>query len=122
MVVLDTGNRRAVESDNARISMAARLGVMDLANRNNYLMARFIEDRFKVKIAPIAPSYPLNMALPGMGLIGDLSLRHAAVAAGLGFSAVIIWSCIPVWLPDRLYGHSDGITPGVRSAGDGGTL
>jgi epoxyqueuosine reductase QueG len=24
------------------------------------------------------------MALPGMGLVGDLSLRHAAVAAGLG--------------------------------------
>jgi epoxyqueuosine reductase QueG len=74
----------AVESDNARISMTARLGVMDLAHHNNYLMARFIEDRFKVKTAPIAPSYPLNMALPGMGLIGDVSLRHAAVAAGLG--------------------------------------
>ncbi|MDD2672562.1 MAG: hypothetical protein PHW43_09140, partial [Syntrophales bacterium] len=29
-------------------------------------------------------SYPLNMSPPGMGLVADVSLRHAAVAAGLG--------------------------------------
>jgi epoxyqueuosine reductase len=74
----------AVESDNPRICMTARLGVMDLAKQATYLMARFIENRFNVRAAPIAPSYPLNMAAPVMGLIGDVSLRHAAVAAGLG--------------------------------------
>jgi epoxyqueuosine reductase len=29
-------------------------------------------------------SYPLNMAAPYTGLVADISLRHAAVAAGLG--------------------------------------
>jgi epoxyqueuosine reductase len=74
----------AVESENTRIAMTARMGVMDLAKKTTYLTARFIEERFHVRAAPIALSYPLNMAAPVMGLIGDVSLRHAAVAAGLG--------------------------------------
>ncbi len=71
-------------SDIGRISMHSRLGQMDLTKSCTYRMAKAIEDRFKVKAAPILASYPLNMAAPYMGLVADVSLRHAAVAAGLG--------------------------------------
>jgi len=74
----------ALESANDRISMSSRMGAMDLSKANNYLMSRFIEDKFKAKAASVTFSYPLNMAPPTMGLVGDVSLRHAAIAAGLG--------------------------------------
>lgn len=73
-----------VESENTRVSMASRMGGMELSMKNNYLMARYIEDHNKVKTAPVLFSYPLDMGPEVMGLVGDVSLRHAAVAAGLG--------------------------------------
>lgn len=74
----------AVESKNARISMTARMGGMEVSLKDSYLLSRYVEDKFNVRAAPIAFSYPLDMAGEGMGLVGDVSLRHAAVAAGLG--------------------------------------
>jgi len=74
----------ANESENVRAGMASRLGGMDFANANNYQVARFIEKKTKTKAAPVAPSYPLNMEPPVMGMFADVSLRHAALAAGLG--------------------------------------
>jgi epoxyqueuosine reductase QueG len=74
----------AVESENTRVTFAARMGVMELALKNNYLLARHLEDRHQVKTAVIPPSYPLDMGPDVMGFVGDVSLRHAAVAAGLG--------------------------------------
>ena len=71
-------------SDIGRISMHSRLGQMDLTKSCTYRMAKALEDRCKIKAAPIMASYPLNMAAPYMGLVADISLRHAAVAAGLG--------------------------------------
>ncbi len=74
----------AVESENPRVSFSSRMGEMELALKNNYLLARYIEDRCQVKAASIPVSYPLNMEPGVLGLVGDVSLRHAAVAAGLG--------------------------------------
>lgn len=74
----------ALESENARVSMASRLAVMDLSKKNNYLMAKFVEDKFKAQSTFVLASFPLDMSPPGMGLVGDISLRHAAVAAGVG--------------------------------------
>lgn len=74
----------AVESENPRISMCSRMGGMELAMKNNYLIARFMENQFQAKAAPAPVSYPLNMGPEVLGLTGDVSLRHAAVAAGLG--------------------------------------
>jgi len=73
-----------VESENSRVSMTSRMGGMDLSSKNNYLMTRRIEDSFQARAAPISFSYPLDMGPGTMGLVGDVSLRHAAVAAGLG--------------------------------------
>lgn len=74
----------ALESGNKRISMASRMGGMELSLKNNYLMTRYIEKRTGTKAASVPASYPLDMDLPHMGTVGDVSLRHAAVAAGLG--------------------------------------
>jgi epoxyqueuosine reductase len=74
----------ALDSDNDRINLASRMGAMDLSKANNYRMSRFLEDTYKVKAAAVTFSYPLDMTPPTMGLVGDISLRHAAVAAGLG--------------------------------------
>jgi epoxyqueuosine reductase QueG len=74
----------AVESENSRMSFSSRMGMMELSLRNNYLLARHIEDHCQVKTAVIPPSYPLDMGPEVKGFVGDVSLRHAAVAAGLG--------------------------------------
>ena len=77
-------NHGAVESENTRISMASRMGAMELSLKNNYLMARHVEGQFGSKAAPVPFSYPLDMGPEVMGFVGDVSMRHAAIAAGLG--------------------------------------
>ena len=74
----------AVESENTRVSFASRMGAMELSLKNNYLMTRYIEDHYQVKAASIPASYPVDMSPEVIGFVGDVSLRHAAVAAGLG--------------------------------------
>jgi len=74
----------STDSPNMRVCMSTRMGIMELSLKNNYLIGRHIEDRYNLKIAPVPVSYPLDMG-PGIyGFIGDVSMRHAAVAAGLG--------------------------------------
>jgi len=74
----------AVESENSRASMASRMGAMEFSLKNNYLMGRYVEDQYQVKTAPVSFSYPLDMGPEVMGFVGDVSMRHAAIAAGLG--------------------------------------
>jgi epoxyqueuosine reductase len=74
----------SLATDIGRISMHGRIGQMDLTRSCTFRMAKALEDRYSIKAAPILASYPLNMAAPYMGLVADISLRHAAVAAGLG--------------------------------------
>ena len=73
----------ALNSPVARISMAARLAVMDLSKRNNLIVTKFIEDQFEAEAAFVLVSYPLDNQNT-KGQLSDISLRHAAVAAGLG--------------------------------------
>ncbi|HOF06329.1 MAG TPA: 4Fe-4S binding protein [Syntrophales bacterium] len=73
-----------VESMNTRTCMSGRMALMELSQKNVYLLGRYVEDKYRVRTAPVLISYPLDMGPGVMGLIGDLSLRHAAVAAGLG--------------------------------------
>ncbi len=104
-------NDGAVESENARINMSSRMGEIELAFKNNYIITRHIEKNTGTKAAPVPFSYPLNMGPEVMGLVGDVSLRHAAVAAGLGvfgrhnlvihpeFGTRIVFSAILTELP-----------------------
>jgi len=74
----------ALDSNNSRINMSGRMGVMDTSKNHLYLMAKFIEKKYKARTSPVLSSYPLDMETPALGLLGDISLRHAAIAAGLG--------------------------------------
>ena len=74
----------AVESDFPRVGMVCRLGSIEVALSASFRLARFLEKETKTKTVPIAPSYPMEMSRETMGTVGDVSLRHAAVAAGLG--------------------------------------
>jgi len=74
----------ALDTDSDRTSLSTRMGAMELSTANNYRLARFIENEFSVRAASVNFSYPLDMTPPTLGLVGDVSLRHAAVAAGLG--------------------------------------
>jgi len=44
----------------------------------------FLGKEFKAKAMTVPPSYPLQMSYETKGTLGDVSLRHAAIAAGLG--------------------------------------
>ncbi len=72
------------ESNNMQIAMGGRLDEIEFGRSSNYRVARFIERELKGKAMTVPPSYPLQMSYETKGTIGDVSLRHAAVAAGLG--------------------------------------
>ncbi|MFC2029239.1 4Fe-4S binding protein [Chloroflexota bacterium] len=74
----------SLESENTRTGMAARMGFMELMFRDGYMLARHLEDRHGARAALVPPSYPLDMGPDALGLSADVSLRHGAVAAGLG--------------------------------------
>lgn len=72
------------ESENMQIAMGGRLDALEFARSSNYKVARFLEREFKAKAMTVPPSYPLHISYETKGTIGDFSLRHAAIAAGLG--------------------------------------
>ncbi|BBB90175.1 MAG TPA: 4Fe-4S double cluster binding domain-containing protein [Methylomusa anaerophila] len=65
---------------------AAQNGYLDLgafARSASYRIARFLENKYNAKVATIPVSYPFELHNDRRA-IADFSLRHAAVAAGLG--------------------------------------
>ncbi len=85
--IIVMGNREidgAIESPNHLSAMASRMGSIEFSAKNNYLLSRFIEDEFGVRAASVPFSYPLPMDTPSGLPGGSISLRHAAIAAGLG--------------------------------------
>jgi epoxyqueuosine reductase QueG len=107
----------ALDSNNPRINMSGRMGVMDTSKNHLYLVARFIEKKYKARTSPVLSSYPLDMEAPALGLLGDISLRHAAIAAGLGVFGRHHLVIHPTFgsLP-QLYGIVDGIASCFRPA------
>jgi epoxyqueuosine reductase QueG len=72
------------ESENMQIASGGRLDALEFARSSNYKVARFLEREFEAKAMTVPPSYPLHMSYETKGTLGDVSLRHAAIAAGLG--------------------------------------
>lgn len=83
LVVLAYREPSNCESPSPQINMSGRMDLMEFSRSINYRMAGFIE-RLGGKTMTISASYPLEMTERTMGSIGEISLRHAAVAAGLG--------------------------------------
>lgn len=84
IIVLAYKEPASCESPNMQIAMSGRMDIMEFARSSNYKLVRFLEKEFGAKSMAVPASYPLEMSAETMGCIGDVSLRHAAVAAGLG--------------------------------------
>jgi epoxyqueuosine reductase QueG len=84
LVVLAYQELSNCESENMQIAMGGRLDVLEFARSSNYRVARFLEREFKAKVMTVPASYPLHLSYETWGTMGDVSLRHAAIAAGLG--------------------------------------
>jgi len=84
LVVLAYQELSNCESENMQIATGGRLDTLEFARSSNYRVARFLEKELKAKAMTVPPSYPLHMSYETWGTLGDVSLRHAAVAAGLG--------------------------------------
>ena len=72
------------ESDNMQIAFNGRMDIMEFARSCSYKLARFLRSQFNAKVMTMPLSYPLEMSHKTKGAVGDISLRHAAAAAGLG--------------------------------------
>jgi epoxyqueuosine reductase len=84
LVVLTFKELSNCRSENLRIAMGGRLDTMEFMRSCNFRTARFLERELGATAMTVPPSYPLNMSLETRGTVADVSLRHAAVAAGLG--------------------------------------
>jgi epoxyqueuosine reductase len=80
IVVLAFGELSGCESPNPYIAMNGRLDLSAFSRECSYRVARFIERKLHRK-ASTASNFPFDRR---RGAVGELSLRHAAVAAGLG--------------------------------------
>lgn len=84
LIVMAYRELSGCESSNMQIAMNGRLDLMEFSRLANYKLARFIEKNLRGRAMTISVSYPLEMSYETGGTIGDVSLRHAAVSAGLG--------------------------------------
>lgn len=84
LVVMAMGELSTCESDNMHLAMSGRLDLMSFSRSVNYRVARFIERETGKKAMTAPVSYPMEMTERTGGAVGEVSLRHAARAAGLG--------------------------------------
>lgn len=84
LVVLAYRELDSCESANPHIAMNGRLDLMSFSRSCNYRLSRFLERKYGAKTMTVAASYPMEMSRETKGTVGEVSLRHAAVAAGLG--------------------------------------
>ena len=64
--------------------MNARLDLMEFSRSTCYRVARYVEGQHDSPAMTVPVSYPMDFSTPGKIGVGEVSLRHAAVAAGLG--------------------------------------
>ncbi len=81
---------------NPRIATSHTKAVYDELDRIGYQVGRLLE-RKGYRAATVASYAPIEMSKETRGLVGDLSLRHAAMAAGLG-----VWGRCRLVLNPRL--------------------
>jgi len=84
MVVMAFKETSSCESPSNQLCMNGRMDLMEFSRSCNYKTSRFLDREFNVRAMSVPMSYPLDMSAKSMGLIGEVSLRHAALAAGLG--------------------------------------
>jgi len=83
IVVLAYRELSTCESPSPQVAMTGRLELMEFTRSCDYQFARFLE-RGGARAMTVPVSYPMAMSEETKGSVGEVSLRHAAVAAGLG--------------------------------------
>lgn len=86
IIVMAVREMSHCESSNPRIAMSGRLDLMEFGRHCNFKLTRFLEKKYSSKAMGVPISYPLEMNPDTTkGTVADVSLRHAAIAAGLGY-------------------------------------
>jgi epoxyqueuosine reductase len=83
LVVLAYRELAACGGPSPQLAMNARLDLMAFSRAVNYQAGRFIERHGGASVT-VPVSYPMDVGDPRKAGIAEVSLRHAAVAAGLG--------------------------------------
>jgi len=84
MIVMAFQELVACESPSPQMAMNARLDLMEFSRSTCYRLARFVEGKLGSPTMTVPVAYPMNYSSPGKIGVAEVSLRHAAVAAGLG--------------------------------------
>lgn len=84
MIVMAFRELAACESPSPQMAMSARLDLMEFSRSTCYRLARFVEGKLGSPTMTVPVAYPMDFTTPGKIGVGEVSLRHAAVAAGLG--------------------------------------
>jgi len=75
--------RGSIESPSLESAAISTHAAYKELERVSYAVAKFLE-KHGYKAAMVVPASPIEMSQETKGLLGDISLRHAAVGAGLG--------------------------------------
>lgn len=84
IVVLAYKELESCDSPDLHIAMNGRMDLMEFSRSCNYKVARHLERSFGARVMTVPASYPMVQNEETRGTVGQVSLRHAAVAAGLG--------------------------------------
>src|SRR5512145_1370706 len=84
MIVMAFQELTACESPSPQMAMNARLDLMEFSRSTCYRLARFVEGKLGSPAMTVPVAYPMDYSTPGKIGVAEVSLRHAAVAAGLG--------------------------------------
>lgn len=84
LAVLAYREHASCESPSPSLAMSGRLDLMEFARATSRRVVAFIENKLGGRAMAVPVSYPMDFTdLRKLG-VGEVSLRHAAVAAGLG--------------------------------------
>lgn len=84
MIVMVFREYSACESPSPQMAMGSRLDLTAFVRSVNYRVTRHVEGKLGSPAMSVPVSYPMDFNTPGKIGVGEVSLRHAAVAAGLG--------------------------------------
>ncbi|HUW63533.1 MAG TPA: 4Fe-4S binding protein [Spirochaetia bacterium] len=72
------------ESPHMQLAMNGRLDRYAVVRYNSYLICHFLENEFQARVLSIPGGYTVDLTKDNPKGVSDFSLRHAAIAAGLG--------------------------------------
>jgi epoxyqueuosine reductase QueG len=84
MIVMAFRELSACESPSPQLAMNARLDLMEFTRSACYRVARYVETELGSPTVTVPVSYPMDYVTPNKIGVAEVSLRHAAVSAGLG--------------------------------------